>query len=240
MSDNELRPAARNVIDLARSARTPDERHRERAYQALLAGLGGTAAVGTSKAAAAAAKVASQGSLAWLKWALPTALLAAGGAGAYVWSARQTVAPPPHSSPARQATPPPALATPTAAPSEAPAPSAQPAAEVQPEPSAKPSGPPGKAGAKPSGDALLQEISLLHDALAASRSGNAARALELAREHAQRYPSSRLGLERSAIEVRSLCSLGRVAEARKVAERLRARAPGSPLSSALQDTCVGK
>jgi hypothetical protein len=80
----------------------------------------------------------------------------------------------------------------------------------------------------------------LHEALAASRSGNAARALELAREHAKRYPSSRLGLERSAIEVRSLCSLGRAAEARKIADRLRAQAPSSPLIASLKDTCVGK
>ena len=106
--------------------------------------------------------------------------------------------------------------------------------------SAKPAQPAPKAAGKPSADALVQELSLLHEALAASRSGTAARALTLAREHARQYPGSRLGIERSAIEVRSLCSLGRPAEARKVADRLRARAPSSPVSAALKDTCVGK
>ena len=113
-------------------------------------------------------------------------------------------------------------------------------ASAVPQLSPSPPSQPPKAAPKPSGDALVQEISLLHQALAASGSGNAARALELAREHAQRYPNSRLSVERSAIEVRSLCSLGRPAEARKVADRLRAQAPSSPVSAALKDTCVGK
>jgi hypothetical protein len=62
----------------------------------------------------------------------------------------------------------------------------------------------------------------------------------LSREHSKRYPGSRLAIERSAIEVRSLCSLGRVAEARKIADRLRAQSPSSPLIASLKDTCVGK
>ncbi|HEX2873248.1 MAG TPA: hypothetical protein VHP33_18445 [Polyangiaceae bacterium] len=231
MSDNELRSAARNLLDVARTARTPSDQHRERAYQALVAGLGGSAAVGTAKVAAAAAK----STFAWLKWAIPAALVMSGGAGAYVWSSREP-APPPAPQVAPKAPP----AAPVALPApvnEEPAvalPSAAPNAE------SKPAQPALKGTAKPSGDALVQELSLLHEALAASRSGNAARALELAREHARQYPASRLGIERSAIEVRSLCSLGRPAEARKVADRLRARAPSSPVSAALKDTCVGK
>jgi hypothetical protein len=236
MSDNELRPAARSVVELARSARTPNDAHRQRAYRALVAGLGGGAAVGTAKIAAAAGKVAARSAFAWLKWAILAALVASGGAGAYVWSSRHEPAPPSpvHRAPA---TPAPVIAAPApptveVAPLEAPS--------APPEASAKPVTLPPKAGAKPSGDALVQEISLLHEALAASRSGNAARALELAREHAKRCPGSRLGIERSAIEVRSLCSLGRVAEARKIAERLRAQSPSSPLVASLKDTCVGK
>lgn len=233
MSDNELRPAARALLDVARSARTPSDQHRERAYQALVAGLGGTAAVGTAKVAAAAAKVAAKSTFAWLKWALPAALAVSAGAGAYVWSSREPAPVPPHQVRA-PAEPPVASPSPVAAePTAAAPPSALPEAEI------KPAAPP-KASSKATGDALVQELSLLHEALAASRSGNAARALELAREHARQYPASRLGIERSAIEVRSLCSLGRPAEARKVADRLRARAPSSPVSAALKDTCVGK
>jgi hypothetical protein len=232
MSDNELRPAARSVVDIARTARTPNDAHRERAYQALLAGLGGTAAVGTTKVAAAAAKVAAKGTLAWLKWAGPAALIASVGAGGYVLSSRESVRAP---GPAQVATPAPVVGASSA---QSPVPSAN----AEPEASAKPTPltPPPKPGPKPSAEALVQELSLLHQALAASRSGNASRALELSREHAQRYPNSRLGIERSAIEVRSLCSLGRPAEARKVAERLRSQAPSSPVSAALKDTCVGK
>jgi hypothetical protein len=229
MSDNELRPAARDLLDVARTARTPSDQHRERAYQALVAGLGGTAAVGTAKVAAAAAK----STFAWLKWALPAALAMSVGAGAYVWSSREP-APPAQVAPKAPPAAPVALPAPIDAAPAIPQPSAVPDAEI------KPAQPMPKASAKPSGDALVQELSLLHEALAASRSGNAARALTLAREHARQYPASRLGIERSAIEVRSLCSLGRPAEARKVADRLRARAPSSPVSAALKDTCVGK
>lgn len=234
MSDNELRPAARSVLDVARAARTPSDKHRERAYQALVAGLGGSAALGTAKVAAAAGAGAVKGTFAWLKWAVPAALAVSGAAGAYVWSR-----PVPASPPSAQVAPPTQLAAPAEAASAAPITAETPS--PLPEASAKPAaaGPP-KAGAKPGGDALVQELSLLHEALAASRSGNAARALELSRDHAKRYPSSRLASERSAIEVRSLCSLGRAGEARKVAERLRAQAPGSPVTASLQDTCVGK
>jgi hypothetical protein len=238
MSDNELRPAARDLLDVARTARTPSEQHRERAYQALVAGLGGTAAVGTAKVASAAAKVAAKSTFAWLKWALPAALVMSGGAGAYVWSSREPAPPAPAAQVAPKAPPAAPVAEPTPVNEEPVAlPSAAPDAESKP---AQPALPSPKPSAKPSGDALVQELSLLHEALAASRSGNAARALELAREHARQYPASRLGIERSAIEVRSLCSLGRPAEARKVADRLRARAPSSPVSAALKDTCVGK
>jgi hypothetical protein len=232
MSDNELRPAARSVVEIARNARTPSDAHRERAYQALLAGLGGSAAVGTTKLAAAAAK----GTFAWLKWALPTALIASAGAGGYAWSSRASArAPVPLQAAPSAAAAPVAIVTAPRTPS--------PSSNASPEPSAQqpvPMPPSLRPAPKPSADALVQELSLLHQALAASRSGNASRALELSREHAQRYPSSRLGVERSAIEVRSLCSLGRPAEARKVAERLRSQAPSSPVSAALKDTCVGK
>ncbi|HWZ89998.1 MAG TPA: hypothetical protein VNW92_14145, partial [Polyangiaceae bacterium] len=70
MSGNELRPLARELIDSARQAQTPSDAHRDRAYQALLAGLGGAATVGTAKVATATAKVAGSAALGWLKWAV--------------------------------------------------------------------------------------------------------------------------------------------------------------------------
>jgi hypothetical protein len=93
---------------------------------------------------------------------------------------------------------------------------------------------------KPKSDDLAGDVSLLHDALADSHSGNAAHALELAQQHARLYPNSRLSVERGAIEVRSLCALGRAAEARKLAAHLRTQVPNSPVNAALEETCVGQ
>jgi hypothetical protein len=227
MSSEDLRPSAREVVDAARRARTPSNAQRERAYQALLAGLGGGAVVGT-------AKVAGKSAILWLKWALPAALVVAS-AGTYAWRAQR------HPAPAPRAVAPSAalvVSAPWALPVVPP-----PAAPANGELAAEPSSlPPVKtpASAKPSSDDLVQELSLLHQALAASQSGNAASALELARQHAQRYPNSRLRNERDAIEVRSLCALGRATDATRLADKLRGRAPNSPVSAALQDTCVGK
>lgn len=233
MNDDELDPDARALVDLARGARSPSNEQRDRAYQALMAGIAGGATLGAAKGAAA--KLAAKSSLVWLKWAIPAAVAASVGVGAYVWHAQRVVpAGRPH--PVVSAPPPAPVAIPAApsvssaevvAPSAAPEPSAAPVVKAP-------------TSSKPSADDLVQELGLLHQALAESRSGHAARALELARQHAQRYPASRLRVERDAIEVRSLCALGRAAEARKIADRLRAQAPNSPVSAALAETCVGK
>ncbi len=234
MNEDDLSPEARQLVDLARGSRTPSDEQRERAFQMLMAGLGAPGAAAAGKLGAA--KVAGKSSLLWLKWALPALLLATVGVGAYVF----------HKPPAASA-PLTAPSVSVAPPAEPMAPMAAPSAEaaVEPAPSAAPdlsAAPPPKAPSigKPSSDDLVAELTLLHQALAESRSGNAARALELARQHAQRYPNSRLRIERDAIEVRSLCSLGRAAEARKIADRLKAQAPNSPVSASLQETCVGK
>jgi hypothetical protein len=235
MDADDLRPPGREILDMARRARTPTEEDRERVHRALVASLGSAAAVGAAKAAAAS--MAPKASLAWLKWALAAAVLSSASLGLYVWSAKRhvTAASAP---PATDVAPPsPPIAVPSSlAPSE-PAPS-EPTlvpAPVAPTKSAAPRPKP-----ESSGDALAQELSLLHQAHAELRSGNAGRALSLAREHAHRYPSSQLRFERNALEVRALCALGRETEARKAADQLRSQAPNSPVSAALKDTCVGK
>jgi outer membrane protein assembly factor BamD (BamD/ComL family) len=48
-------------------------------------------------------------------------------------------------------------------------------------------------------------------------------------EHARRFPSGRLVEEREALRVQALAKLGRVAEARQVAQAFRARFPRSVL-----------
>jgi len=242
VSADDLRPPGREILDIAHRARGPSDEDRDRIYHALMAGLGGSAAVGTTKLATAAAKIAAKSSLAWLKWALLAALLSSASIGTYAWTSRRHTAPisaptvglpgvvgdfpgsspntmPPAAGPAFDSTVSPLLAT---------------SRELQATRSPKPP------STKTAGDDLGHELSLLHQAHSEWRSGNAAHALELAREHARRYPSSQLRFERNALEVRALCALGREAEARKIADQLRLQAPNSPMSAALKDSCVGK
>jgi len=239
VSADDLRPPGRDILDIARRARTPSDGDRDRVYRSLLASLGGAAAVGSVKVATAAANVAAKTSLAWLKWAIPVALVSSAGIGTYAWVAHRHVA----ATPAAHAVPPePSQSTaselvPLAEPAPSsetvtPTPTSTPKAQTRP---AKP-----QAATPPTGDELGQELSLLHQALAEWRSGNAQRALDLAHEHARRYPSSQLRFERIALEVRALCAVGREPEARKTADQLRSQAPNSPMSAALKDTCVGK
>ena len=242
MSKEELLPAARELVDAARQAQTPNDTHRERAFEALMAGLAGAAP--GSHASVHAAKIAQKSAFAWLKWALPVAFVAVAGVGTYA-ALRRPVAPAASavtalSAPASVTAPQPATVTaPTPEITPQSASSAVPNASAPSEPSAAPNSKMSTA-AKAAPDDLGQELALLHQALAASRSGNAAGALALAQQHARQYPNSKLRVERDAIEVRSLCQLGRAAEAHKIADRLRAQTPSSPVSAALAETCVGK
>src|SRR5438132_579565 len=85
VSTDDLRPQAREIIDIARRARTPTAEDHDRIYQTLMAGLAAGAATGASGAAAATAKVVGKSSLVWLKWALPAALLSSGVVGTYAY-----------------------------------------------------------------------------------------------------------------------------------------------------------
>jgi hypothetical protein len=87
------------------------------------------------------------------------------------------------------------------------------------------------------GDPLLVELTLLRQAQRALRDGDARRALELAARHAAQYPSSQMAMERGALRVFALCSLGRKAEARSLARELIAEAPTSPLRKSLEESC---
>jgi hypothetical protein len=242
VSLDDLRPPGREILDIARRARTPSDEDRARVHRALVASLGGAAALGAAKAASAAASMAPKASLGWLKWALSAAFLSSASVGTYVWSVRRHVAP-------TSTTPVTDVAMQDSSGSAAPSSAAllAPVPSVEPTPASPPATPPKGAAmrpsaksAEPSADSLAQELSLLHQAHSEWRSGNAAHALALAHEHAHRYPNSQLKFERSALEVRALCALGREAEARKVAERIRLQAPNSPVSAALKDTCVGE
>jgi hypothetical protein len=73
---------------------------------------------------------------------------------------------------------------------------------------------------------LVQEAALLERARGALES-DPARSLALTREHARKFPSGQLGLEREIVAIEALKKLGRGAEARTRAGALLRTAPGS-------------
>jgi hypothetical protein len=86
---------------------------------------------------------------------------------------------------------------------------------------------------------VAAEVLLLEQAHAAMRSGQAVRALGLLEDHARRYPNGALGEERDATRISALCSLGRVAEARDVADRFLRVSPLSPHAGRVRASCGG-
>jgi hypothetical protein len=87
---------------------------------------------------------------------------------------------------------------------------------------------------------VATEARLLRRADEALRDGDAARALLLLREHERTYPSGVLAEERSAELVSTLCSLGRVAEAREEADKFLRTTPESPLAATVRRSCGGR
>jgi hypothetical protein len=228
----ELDPEARRILSLVDAERTPSADDKARVEQNLARALGASAgllvsATASSASAAppslAAAKAA--GSALALKWTLGGLAVLAGIAGYAAFLARPTE--PAAKSPAPMAhapTPAPAL-TPTPTPTLTLTPAATPTpAKTRPR--------------HADGEALDAELSLLHAAQSAWRSGNAAQALTLVAQHRSRHPRSALALERDALRVLALCDLGRRREAAKLARAWLARAPGSPLRAAIEGSCA--
>jgi hypothetical protein len=88
-------------------------------------------------------------------------------------------------------------------------------------------------------DALAEETRLLRDADAATRAGDATRALALLAEHARRFPRGALAEERDAETVLALCAAGRTEDARAAARRFLAARPGSALAGRVRSSCGG-
>jgi hypothetical protein len=95
-----------------------------------------------------------------------------------------------------------------------------PSAEFAPLEPARTAPPPSNLAPTPRG--LAEESRLLEQARRALASTPAA-ALELTRQHAQRFPKAQLGAERSLLEVEALYRMGRRDQARALAERLLSR-----------------
>jgi hypothetical protein len=234
----ELYPEARKVLDAAREARTPSLADRDRIFSSLMASV----AVGAVAPSAAAAKTGLFGKIAsnalWIKAAASVAVLSAASVStfAYVRHHGQSSA----AGPARVAAPVSALpVAPVAAPLPEPthvvAPTPAPAPTVSP-PTVEHSAP---APSRHPTDGLSAELALLRQAHEARRAGQPERALELAREHAKKYPHSQMWAERETLRVLALCDLGRVDAARRSAASLQ-YLWSSPLRATLNASCVGK
>jgi hypothetical protein len=92
----------------------------------------------------------------------------------------------------------------------------------------------------PASETLDAELDLLHRAQMAWRAREAAGALALLNEHRARFPRSTLQLERDALQVLTLCELGKTADAARLARSVLAAAPHSPLRASLEESCALK
>jgi hypothetical protein len=247
--NDELNPDARQLVDLAREARTPGDQDKlriaERLAIPLAAGVIAGSAAGAAKAAAGAttgAKLAGVGAT----QAANTTLL--GSIGAKIAAAVAVAAvgtalvvsnldSQPAETPLASA--PAAVPSPVVAPSQ-PAPAAEtspPAPEpVIEAPKAAPANPPTIHSTTPAHE-LAQEAALLHEAQSAWRSGQSAQALQLANQHAQRFPHSQLADERDVLRVLSLCKLGQVQSAKQIGTRL-LRKTKAPWYQSVADSCA--
>jgi hypothetical protein len=108
---------------------------------------------------------------------------------------------------------------------------------LQPSTARRPSAPSSVPSGKPA-DELVQEAALLHEAQAAWRAGQSSQALQLANQHAQRFPRSQLANERDVLRVLSLCKLGQTQAAKQVGARLLKKAKGSPWYQSVAESCA--
>ncbi len=123
---------------------------------------------------------------------------------------------------------------PVAAPTlpTAPNPSARRAPPTPPTESSSPSAPPASEA-----DALREELALIGVAQSSLGAGRAEAALASLDEHARRFPSGALSLERRALRALALCAAGRRDEGRVEAEAFALRAAGSPLADRVASAC---
>jgi hypothetical protein len=251
---SELGAEAQALIESARSGDQPSAADRERMRGKLVAELGAAAfasAVVASTAASAGATsvpasgaTASSGMFGALKLALAALVVGAVGAGALLGLRSEPVAKP------RAPVPVAAPAAPQAEPSPAPVvtPLVAPAAPVQ-EPASRPArarprpieskpAVPAAAPAASSPNTLTEELALLSRAQTALRSGQAEQALQLVREHEQRFAQGALVQERLGITALARCALG--GDTSQVVSELSRAAPGSPMLERVREACAKK
>jgi hypothetical protein len=86
-------------------------------------------------------------------------------------------------------------------------------------------------------ETLREELALVGAAQTSLGAGDPAAALAALDEHARRFPSGALSLERRALRALALCAAGRRDEGRAEAEAFAARAPGTPLAERVAAAC---
>lgn len=231
MSD-ELNPDVRKLVDLARRARTPDAGDKRRVAERLAVPLATGAAVGTATAAAKAAGLGALGA----KLGAVVAVAVAVSAVVVTQRAREPLATPPSQAASGSAAAPPLPSATVLAPQPSVVPPLPASAAA---PRAR-SSPPAPSRSLTSASELEEEAALLHRAQSAWRAGESARALQLANEHAQRFPRSQLTNERDVLRVLSLCKLGRVESAKQVGARLLLSARGSPWYPSIAGSCAAE
>jgi hypothetical protein len=223
---SELDEEAQQLLSLARSARTPDANDRARVARrlGLAAGISASAASSAAMAQASGTLKAGAASGVWKLGAAGIAIFSAA-VGGYL--TLQPAAAPVQPQKSQPATAQHVDASP---------------ARVMPEPDATPV--PQTPALRPAprraerSDTLVQELELLHRAQAAWRASQAERALELVKQHGERFPRSQLREERETLEVLTLCKLGRAREAGRVARTLFQRSPQSPARAAIEESCA--
>jgi len=89
----------------------------------------------------------------------------------------------------------------------------------------------------PAAPSLDDEISLVRDARAALRSGDAGQALTLLDEHDRRFPGGALTEDCAAARIYALCALGRTDAARTLASRFLSEHPVSPHAASVRNSC---
>jgi hypothetical protein len=82
------------------------------------------------------------------------------------------------------------------------------------------------------------ELGLVSSMQLALRSGNAARALALANEHARRFPSGTLSQEREGARAIARCQLAEPAARASMQSAFEARYPGSPYAARVKAACT--
>lgn len=84
---------------------------------------------------------------------------------------------------------------------------------------------------------LEAELKLLRAAQVALQKGDSNGALSVLEKHRRQFPTGSLRQEREAARAVALCELGRYEQGRKVAQRLLAKSPRSPLTQRIARSC---